>query len=74
MTSRITRAVSGDYAVTYDPGLSPMLRFTVRGPGGRIVRLRSSYGEAQRALVRECGLSKDEASRLLDQASGAAQR
>ncbi|ASU85073.1 hypothetical protein CDO52_21790 [Nocardiopsis gilva YIM 90087] len=70
MTSNIVRVVCGGYSVTYDPGLPPMLRFTVRGWGGRIVRLRAPYGEAHRALVHECGLTKTDASRLLDQASG----
>ncbi|GAA2001405.1 hypothetical protein GCM10009799_30790 [Nocardiopsis rhodophaea] len=70
MTSHITRVAWGGYSVTYDPDLSPMLRFTVRGLGGRIVRLRAPYGEAHRALVDECGLTTAEASRILDQASG----
>ncbi|CAM3727206.1 hypothetical protein [Nocardiopsis rhodophaea] len=69
MTSNIVRIVWGGYSVTYDPSLSPMLRFTVRGWSGRIVCLRAPYGEAHRALVRECGFTKAEASRLLDQAS-----
>ncbi|CAM3814854.1 hypothetical protein GCM10009799_00210 [Nocardiopsis rhodophaea] len=65
MTSRITRVVCGDFSVTYDPDVSSMLSFTVRGLGGRIVRLRAPFWEAHRALVRECGLSKAEASQLL---------
>ncbi|ASU85015.1 hypothetical protein CDO52_21430 [Nocardiopsis gilva YIM 90087] len=70
MTSNITRAVRGDFSVTYDPELPLMLCFTVRGLGGRIVRLRCPYFEAHRALVRECGFTKAEASRFLDQAIG----
>ncbi|CAM3709134.1 hypothetical protein GCM10009799_27170 [Nocardiopsis rhodophaea] len=70
MTSTANRVVWGDFSVTYDPGLSSMLRFTVRGLGGRIVRLRSPYDEAHRALVQECGLTKAEATRLLGQAAG----
>ncbi|ASU82323.1 hypothetical protein CDO52_05555 [Nocardiopsis gilva YIM 90087] len=71
MSSFVTRARHGDVTVAYDSSLPPLQQFTVRGLGGRIVCLRSPYNEAHRALVRECGLSKAEASRLLDKAVGA---
>ncbi|GAA2002985.1 hypothetical protein GCM10009799_32630 [Nocardiopsis rhodophaea] len=70
MTSSITRVMRGNVSVTYDPDLPLLLCFTVRGLGGRIVRLRCPYHEAHRALVRECGFTEAEASRFLDQAVG----
>ncbi|ASU84710.1 hypothetical protein CDO52_19590 [Nocardiopsis gilva YIM 90087] len=70
MTSAISSTRFGDITVSYDPELPLLQRFTVRGRGGRIVRLGAPYGEARRALIRECKLSTDEASRLLERAAG----
>ncbi|CAM3915939.1 hypothetical protein [Nocardiopsis rhodophaea] len=65
MASPITRVVSGDITIAYDPGLPVLQRFTIRGLGGRIIRLRAPRDEAHRALVRECGLTRTQASRLI---------
>ncbi|CAM4160771.1 hypothetical protein GCM10009799_37430 [Nocardiopsis rhodophaea] len=71
MTATV-RVVLGDITVICDPQSSPLLRYTVRGLGGRIVRLRAPRGEVYRALIRECGLARADAARLLNQLDGGA--
>ncbi|MBB6170603.1 hypothetical protein HNR23_000663 [Nocardiopsis mwathae] len=70
MTSPVSRVVHGFITVTYDPRLPFLQRFTIRERGGRIVRLRAPRGEAHRALVRECGLSRSAAARILNRLDG----
>ncbi|GAA2009826.1 hypothetical protein GCM10009799_42320 [Nocardiopsis rhodophaea] len=65
MTTPITRVIHGDITVTHDPRLPLLQRFTVRGRGGRIIRLRAPRDEAHRALVRECGLTRNQSAHLL---------
>ncbi|ASU81484.1 hypothetical protein CDO52_00630 [Nocardiopsis gilva YIM 90087] len=66
----VIRVTEDDISVTYDPRLPLIQRFTIRGTGGRIVRLRAPYWEAHRALMRECKMSYAQASNILAQAAG----
>ncbi|MBB6171664.1 hypothetical protein HNR23_001724 [Nocardiopsis mwathae] len=62
--SRVAR--HGDITVVYRLDPHSSAPFIVRGLGGRNVRLGASCDEAHRALTRECGLTRAEATRLID--------
>ncbi|MBB6174331.1 hypothetical protein HNR23_004391 [Nocardiopsis mwathae] len=70
MTSPVTRAALSGIAVTYDPRLPLLQRFTIRERSGRLIRLRAPRGEAHRALIHECGLTRTQAARLLNRLDG----
>ncbi|MBB6173676.1 hypothetical protein HNR23_003736 [Nocardiopsis mwathae] len=68
MTSAV-RVVLGDVTVFRESELPFPHRYTARYLGFTI-RLRTSRGDVFGALVRECGLTLDQAARLLNQVDG----